>query len=78
MSNFFTPPLPGDIVQNYTIIETLGVGGNATVYRAEHPELGFVAFKVLHPGKTTIEDRKRFNREFASLQELSHPNIVKV
>ena len=41
MSNFFTPPLPGDIVQNYTIIETLGVGGNATVYRAEHPELGF-------------------------------------
>jgi serine/threonine protein kinase len=78
MSNFFTPPLPGDIVQNYTIIETLGVGGNATVYKAEHPELGFVAFKVLHPGKTTIEDRKRFNREFASLQELSHQNIVKV
>ena len=78
MSNFFTPPLPGDIVQNYTIIETLGVGGNATVYKADHPELGLVAFKVLHPGKTTIEDRKRFDREFASLQELSHPNIVKV
>ena len=37
------PPLPGDSVSKYLLQETLGIGGNATVYRAEHPDLGEVA-----------------------------------
>ena len=72
------PPLPGDIVASYTLIETLGVGGNATVYRAESNSGLDVALKILHPGKTTEEDVRRFRREFLSLQSLEHPNIVQV
>ena len=73
-----TPPLPGDVIQGYTLHTTLGIGGNATVYRATHSELQEVALKILHPGKTSFEDRKRFEREFLSLKTLNHPNIVRV
>ena len=58
-SSIQPPPLPGDIVAQYKLIETLGIGGNATVYRAQRhddesaPE---IALKILHPGKTTLED----------------------
>ena len=80
-SSIQPPPLPGDIVAQYKLIETLGIGGNATVYRAQRhddesaPE---IALKILHPGKTTLEDTKRFRREFLSLQAIDHPNIVRV
>ena len=73
-----TPPLPGDVIQGYTLQTTLGIGGNATVYRAAHSDLQEVALKILHPGKTSFEDRKRFEREFLSLKTLNHPNIVRV
>ncbi|MBM73897.1 MAG: hypothetical protein CMK59_00745 [Proteobacteria bacterium] len=73
-----TPPLPGDVIQGYTLHTTLGIGGNATVYRATHSDLQEVALKILHPGKTSFEDRKRFEREFLSLKTLNHPNIVRV
>ena len=72
------PPLPGDQVASYTLIETLGVGGNATVYRATSKNGDDVAVKILHPGKSTEEDVRRFRREFLSLQSLQHPNIVQV
>ncbi|MEC7987543.1 MAG: serine/threonine-protein kinase [Myxococcota bacterium] len=72
------PPLPGDQVSHYTLIETLGVGGNATVYLSKSKEDREIALKILHPGKTTLEDKKRLHREFVSLQSLSHPNIVQV
>ena len=80
-SSILPPPLPGDIVAQYKLIETLGIGGNATVYRARRhddesaPE---IALKILHPGKTTLEDTKRFRREFLSLRAIDHPNIVRV
>ena len=73
------PPLPGDTVCEYTIIDTLGIGGNATVYRAKSIQTEkIIALKILHPGKTTPEDIKRLKREFLSLQRLTHPNIVHV
>ena len=72
------PPLPGDNVESYTLLETLGLGGNATVYKASSAEMGNIALKILHPGKTTPEDIKRFRREFLSLKSLKHPNIVQV
>ncbi len=79
MSGFLaTPPLPGDKIQGYTLLSTLGIGGNASVYRASHPDLQEVALKILHPGRTSFEDRKRFEREFLSLKTLDHPNIVRV
>ena len=72
------PPLPGDTVASYRIMSTIGIGGNATVFRAQCSERGPVALKVLHPGKTSPEDLKRFQREFLSLKALDHKNIVKV
>ena len=80
-SSILPPPLPGDIVAQYKLIETLGIGGNATVYRARHRDddsTPDIALKILHPGKTTLEDTKRFRREFLSLQAIDHPNIVHV
>jgi len=78
-SSLQPPPLPGDTVSSYLILETLGIGGNATVYRAKsNKNTKDVALKILHPGKTTIEDIKRFKREFLSLQAIDHPNIVRV
>ena len=81
MSSLLPPPLPGDIVADYKLIETLGIGGNATVYRAIsiHESSGEeIALKILHPGKTSLEDTKRLQREFLSLQAINHPNIVRV
>ena len=72
------PPLPGDTIASYELLETIGIGGNATVYKASCPKQGYVAIKILHPGKTTEEDVKRFHREYVSLQKLEHPNIVRV
>ena len=37
-----------------------------------------MAIKILHPGKTSEEDLRRFQREFLSLKTLEHQNIVKV
>jgi tetratricopeptide (TPR) repeat protein len=48
----------------------------ATVFRAEGPE-GLVALKILQPGRITTEERKRFEREFLTLQRLDHPNIIR-
>ena len=62
MSLFEPPPLPGDQVDSYKLLETLGIGGNATVYKATCPKHGFVAIKILHPGKTTKEDVKRMEK----------------
>ncbi len=64
----------------YEIIELIGRGGMATVYRAEHPGLGTtVAIKVLHPhlaGDPTFVGR--FRREAHAVSALRHPNIVRV
>ena len=57
------PPLPGDVVGEYRLEQLLGVGGMATVYRAVSEAQGWVAIKVLHPGKADTEEARRFRRE---------------
>ena len=42
------------------------------------PTHGVVAVKVLHPGKLTELDIKRFRREFQAMKALQHPNIIEV
>ncbi|HEM61229.1 MAG TPA: serine/threonine protein kinase, partial [Chloroflexi bacterium] len=62
----------------YEIIEELGRGGMAVVYKAVHPQLGrYVAIKVL-PRQFTFETKfvQRFHREATAASTLSHPNIV--
>lgn len=72
-------PLIGKVVSGrYRIVDVLGEGGIAVVYRAEHLGLGrMVALKVLHPMYGEHEElRARFEREAQALAALSHPHIV--
>lgn len=70
----------GENVGPYRVIEQLGQGGMATVYKAYHAALDrFVAIKVLHPA--FMEDTSflaRFQREARVVAKLDHPNIVPI
>jgi serine/threonine protein kinase len=70
----------GETVGQYQIMEQLGQGGMATVYKAYHAALDRnVAIKVLHPAFT--EDPSflaRFQREAKVVAKLDHPNIVPI
>lgn len=64
----------------YEIIEQIGSGGMATVYKAHQPRLGrAVAVKVLH--QMFVQDSgflARFEREAKVIARLDHPNIVPI
>ena len=64
----------------YRIMEQLGQGGMATVYKAYHASLDrYVAIKVLH--QAFLEDagfQTRFQREARVVAKLEHPNIVPI
>ena len=68
----------GKQLGNYQIVDELGRGGMAVVYRAFQPSLNrYVAIKVLPPhlgfDKEFVE---RFQREALASAKLRHPNIV--
>jgi tetratricopeptide (TPR) repeat protein len=64
----------------YEIIEEIGHGGMARVFRARHEETGrIVALKLLMPELTAQPAFiKRFHREVETLKSLEHPRIVPV
>ena len=70
----------GENVGPYRIIEQLGQGGMATVFKAYHPALDrYVAIKVLHPAfKEEPNFLSRFQREARVVARLEHPNIVPI
>lgn len=73
--------LEGRLLGNrYEILENIGNGGMATVYKAKcHVLNRYVAVKVLRDEFTTDEEFvKRFNTEAQSAASLTHPNIVSV
>lgn len=73
--------IQGKMLENrYEILEKIGVGGMATVYRAKcHVLNRDVAIKVLKDEFTTdSEFINRFNAEAQSAASLTHPNIVSV
>lgn len=73
--------LEGKIIGNrYEVLEQIGVGGMATVYKAKCNVLNrYVAIKVLREEFTTDEEFiKRFNSEAQSAASLTHPNIVSI
>ena len=73
--------LEGRLLGNrYEILENVGNGGMATVYKAKcHVLNRYVAVKVLRDEFTTDEEFvKRFNTEAQSAASLTHPNIVSV
>jgi serine/threonine-protein kinase len=74
------PFQPGENVGPYRIIEQLGQGGMATVFKAYHPALDrYVALKVMHPAfMQDPQFLRRFQREAKVVARLDHPNIVPV
>jgi tetratricopeptide (TPR) repeat protein len=70
----------GENVGPYRLIEKLGKGGMATVYKAYHPSLDrYVAIKALHPAFMEHPGFiDRFNREAKVVAKLEHPNIVPI
>ena len=73
--------LEGKILGNrYEIIEKIGNGGMATVYKGKDKVLNrYVAVKILRDEFTTDEEFiKRFRIEAQSAASLTHPNIVSI
>jgi serine/threonine-protein kinase len=70
--------LTGSTVAGYHLLERVGEGGTATVYRAQHPERGLCAVKVLRAklraDRTAVQ---RFLREAAFGGRVSHPSVVR-
>ncbi len=64
----------------YELVEILGVGGMAVVYRARDTILNrFVAIKIMKDEFTNDEEfRRRFRNESQAAAQLSHSNIVQV
>ena len=64
----------------YRLIELLGQGGMATIYRATDTGLGRdVALKLLRPEYLRDPDfSSRFRQEAQAAASLSHPNVVRV
>lgn len=71
---------PGTDIGRYHILEQLGEGGMAVVYKAYDTQLEReVALKILPYSHTQNEKmKKRFNLEAKALAKLDHPNIVRV
>ena len=65
-------------VEGYELLERIGMGGQATVYRAlQKKDNRIVALKILHAGPhASSEARVRLKREVAALRAMRHPNIV--
>jgi serine/threonine-protein kinase len=70
--------LVGRTVAGYHLVEHVGEGGTADVYRGEHPERGVAAVKILR--SRLAQDPiavKRFLREAEYGARIDHPHIVR-
>ncbi len=70
--------LAGRIVATYRLLERVGEGGTATVYRSDHPDRGQCAVKILK--KRLRNDPtavKRFFREADYGTRVDHPAVVR-
>ena len=66
--------------ERYEILEVVGSGGMATVYKAECKLLNrYVAVKVLKDSlRYDLDLKEKFNREAQAAAKLSHNNIVSI
>jgi hypothetical protein len=72
--------LTGQTIGQYRILEQIGKGGMATVYKAYQPSLDrYVAIKVLPPYFAHEEGfAGRFTREAKAIAKLTHPHILPI
>jgi len=72
-------PAAAPALRRYEMLDRLGHGAMAVVYRARDREVGrFVAVKVLWHETAEAEVRARFVREARVAAGLAHPNVVSV
>ncbi len=73
-------PRVGEVLSKYEILEEIGQGGMATVFRALDTSLNReVAVKILHAHLATRkESRDRFQREAHAVARLRHDNILEI
>lgn len=74
------PDLVGHTLGQYRIVEQIGLGGMATVYKAYQPALDrYVAIKVL-PAYYAHEPgfAERFTREAKAVAKLTHPHVLPI
>jgi eukaryotic-like serine/threonine-protein kinase len=83
LASLVTPPehAPGDapaiLGDRYRVLDTLGRGGAATVYRAHDLMLGReVAVKVLAPVEPACDEVLRHEAEMRVLSSVRHPGLV--
>ena len=67
---------PGTVVGDYRVVDLLGRGGFAEVYKAQDAQGRSVAIKVLH--RLDDKSRSRFAREAEILAQIRHRNIPKL
>jgi len=72
--------LTGKYLGSYKVLEQIGRGGMAVIYRARHPsEDRFVALKIVAPHLSDDPNfEERFRREAEMLKRLKHPHIVEI
>jgi len=73
--------LIGKTLGPYRILEQIGAGGMATVYKAYQPSMDrYVAVKILPHYLSTQDEQflKRFQREARAIARLEHPHILPV
>lgn len=72
-------PYVGTLVGEYRILDRLGAGGMAVVYRGKRNKEPEVAIKLMAPHLTADEEfPARFKREVQAYMQLDHPNIVRL
>ncbi|MCP4868597.1 MAG: serine/threonine protein kinase [Proteobacteria bacterium] len=71
--------IPSDRIGAYTVIDQVGEGGMAKVYRVKGPGGRVHALKELRPQREAVKEmQRRFKQEFDVTSKLSHRNIVSV
>jgi len=70
--------LTGSLVAGYHLLERVGEGGTAIVYRAHHTSRGVCALKILRPKmRADRTAAQRFLREAAYGARVRHPGVVR-
>jgi serine/threonine-protein kinase len=72
--------VPGRKLGGYRIIEQIGIGGMAEVYRVEQVTGGRIAAMktLLDPQNASETERARFVQEAKASARLEHPNLVRI
>ena len=72
---------PGDMVDRYRIIQSIGVGGMGVVYRAHDPKLDReIALKLVRADLLADggKSQARLLREAQAMAQVSHPNVLPI